>query len=64
MAQGFLSHNMSGSGLFPVIEYKKGGRGIKDHGFSFDILTRGSYETSGWRCVTQRWPRSLEPREK
>lgn len=39
MAQGFLSYHMSGSGLFPVIEYKKEGRGIKDHGFSFDILT-------------------------
>lgn len=39
MAQGFLSYHMSGSGLFPVIEYKKGGRGINDHGFSFDILT-------------------------
>lgn len=39
MTQGFLPQNMSGGGLSMVVGDRRGGRGVKDHRFSFDILS-------------------------
>lgn len=39
MTQGFLPQKTSGGGLFMVLGSKRGGKGGKDHGFSFDILS-------------------------